>query len=137
MLYGAEKKLVKLLLEKSKTVITKTDTDIAIEVETKYPESTQEEREKIKMKYKNFERKLEVKRKKNWEKFRSRESNQNKSHNTTSLLLEDTKIPSQNVNQKSLKDAPILIKRSYADVLVNGNEVVNEGANEVKSVEET
>ena len=89
------------------------------------------------MKYKNVEQKLEVKRKKNQEKFRSRESNQNKSHNTTSLLLEDTKIPSQNVNQKSLKDTPILIKRSYADVLVNGDEVVNEGANEVKSVEET
>ena len=36
-----------------------------------------------------------------------------------------------------MKDTPILIKRSYADVLVNGDEVVNEGANEVKSVEET
>ena len=45
----------------------------------------------------------------------------------TSLLLEDTKMPSQNVNQNSLKDTPILIKRSYADVLVNGNEVVNKG----------
>ena len=78
-----------------------------------------------------------MKRKKKWEKFISRKSNQNKSHNTTSLLLEDTKIPSQNVNQKSLKDTPILIKRSYADALVNGDEVVNEGANEVKSVEET
>ena len=76
-------------------------------------------------------------RKKKWEKFRARESNQNKSHNTTSLLLEDTKIPSQNVNQNSLKDTPILIKRSYADVLVNRNELVNEGANEFKSVEET
>ena len=30
-----------------------------------------------------------------------------------------------------------MIKRSYADVLVNRNEVVNEGANEVKSVEKT
>ena len=65
MLYGAEKKLVKLLLEESKTVITKIETDITIEIETKYPESTQEEREKIKMKYKNVEQKLEVKRKKN------------------------------------------------------------------------
>ena len=45
----------------------------------------------------------------------------------TSLLLEDTKMLSQNVNQNSLKDTPILIKRSYADVLVNGNEVVNKG----------
>ena len=78
-----------------------------------------------------------MKRKKIWDKFRFRESNQNKSHNTASLLLEDTKIPSQNVTQKSLEDTPILIKRSYADVLLNGNEVVNEGANEVKSVEET
>ena len=71
--------------------------------------------------------------------FRSRESNQtqNKSHNSTSLLLEVTKIPIQNVNQNSLKDTPVLIKRSYADVLVNRNEVVNEWANEVKSVEET
>ena len=137
MLYDAEKKLVKLLLEESKKVITKIDTDIAIEIETKYPETAQEEREKIKIKYKNVERKLEAKCKKKWEKFRARESNQNKSHNTTSLLLEDTKIPSQNVNQKSLKDTPILIKRNYADVLVNGDEVVNEGANEVKSVEET
>ena len=137
MLYDAEKKLVKLLLEESKKVITKIDTDIAIEIETKYPETAQEEREKIKIKYKNVERKLEAKCKKKWEKFRARESNQNKSHNTTSLLLEDTKIPSQNVNQNSLKDTPILIKRSYADVLVNRNEVVNEWANEVKSVEET
>ena len=72
-----------------------------------------------------------------WEKFRSREGNQNKSHDTTSLLLEDTKIPSQNVNQNSLKDTPTLIKRSHADVLVKRNKVINEGANEVKSVEET
>ena len=64
------------------------------------------------MKYKNVERKLEVKCKKKWEKFRSRESNQNKSHNTTSLRLEDTKIPSKRVNQNSLKDAPILIKEA-------------------------
>ena len=124
-------------LGNKKKVITKTDTDIAIEIQTKYPETEQEEREKIKTKHKNAERKLKVMLKKKWEKFRSRESNQNKSHNTTSLLLEDTKIPSQNVNQNSLKDTPILIKRSYADVLVNRNEVVNEGANEVKSVEKT
>ena len=45
----------------------------------------------------------------------------------TSLLLEDTKMPSQNVNQNSLKDTPILIKRSYADGLVKGNQVVNKG----------
>ena len=77
-----------------------------------------------------------MKRKKKWEKFISRKSNQNKSHNTTSLLLEDTKIPSQNVNQDSLKDTPILIKRSYADVLISRNEIVNERANKVKSVEE-
>ena len=43
MLYDAEKKLVKLLLEESKKVITKIDTDIAIEIETKYPETTREE----------------------------------------------------------------------------------------------
>ena len=30
-----------------------------------------------------------------------------------------------------------MIKRSYADVLFNRNEVVNKGANEVKSVEKT
>ena len=139
MLYDAEKKLVKLLLEESKKIITKIDTDIAIEIETKYPETAQEERENIKMKYKNVEQKLEVKHKKKWEMFRSRESNQsqNKSHNTTSLLLEVTKIPIQNVNQNSLKDTPVLIKRSYADVLVNRNEVVNKGANEVTSVEKT
>ena len=93
---------MKLLLEESKKVITKIDTDIAIEIETKYPETTQEEREKIKLKYKNVERKLEVKRNKKWEKFRSRESNQNKqnkTHNTTSLLPElSIKIPSQNLN---------------------------------------
>ena len=102
VLYDAEKKLVKLLLEEPKKVITKIDTDIAIEIETKYPETTQEEREKIKLKYKNVERKLEVKRNKKWEKFRSRESNQNKqnkTHNTTSLLPElSIKIPSQNLN---------------------------------------
>ena len=45
----------------------------------------------------------------------------------TSLLPEDTKIPSQNVNQNSLKDTPILIKRSYADMLVNRNQIVNKG----------
>ena len=39
-----KKKLVKLLLEESKKVITKIDTDIAIEIETKYLEKTQEER---------------------------------------------------------------------------------------------
>ena len=75
------------------------------------------------------------------EKFRSRESNQNKqnkTHNTTSLLPElNIEIPSQNLNQNSLKDTSTLIKRSYADVLVNGNEVVNDGANETKAVEET
>ena len=75
------------------------------------------------------------------EKFRSRESNQNKqnkTHNTTSLLPElNIEIPSQNLNQNSLKDTSALIKRSYADVLVNGNEVVNDGANETKAVEET
>ena len=79
------------------------------------------------MKYKNVEQKSELKHKQKWEKFRSRESNQNKSCNVTSLLFEDTKMLSQNVNQNSLKDTPILIKRSYADVLVNGNEVVNKG----------
>ena len=104
--------MVVLLTEESKKVITEIDTDIAIEIESKYLETTQEEREKIKMKYKKVERKLEVKHKKKWEKFRSRESNQNKSHNTTSLLLEDIKIASQKVNQNSLKDAPILIKEA-------------------------
>ena len=108
VLYDAEKKLVELLLEESKKVITKIYTGIAIEMEMKYPETTQEEREKIKLKYKNVERKLEVKRNKKWEKFRSRESNQNKqnkTHNTTSLQPElSTKIPSQNLNQNSLKD---------------------------------
>ena len=128
MLYDAEKKLVKLLLEESKKIITKIDTDIAIEIEAKYPKTAQEERENIKIKYKNVDQKLEVKHKKKWEMFRSRESNQtqNKSHNSTSLLLEVTKIPIQNVNQNSLKDTPVLIKRSYADVLVNRNEVVND-----------
>ena len=52
-------------------------------------------------------------------------------------MPEDTKIPSQKVNQNSLKDTPTLIKRSYADVLVNRNEVVSEEANEAKSLEET
>ena len=107
----------------------------------KYPETTQEETEKIKLKYKNVKRKLEVKCNKKWEKFRSQESNQNKqnkTHNTTSLLPElNIEIPSQNLNQNSLKDTSTLIKRSYADVLVNGNEVVNDGANETKAVEET
>ena len=74
-----------------------------------------------------------MKRIKKWEKFRSRESNkktQNKTHNLKSLLLELTiKIPSQNVNQNSLKDTLTLIKRSYADVLVNGNEELNDGSN--------
>ena len=37
MLYDAEKKLVKLLLEESKKIITKIDTGIAIEIEAKYP----------------------------------------------------------------------------------------------------
>ena len=103
---------MELLIEESKKVITEIDTDIAIEIESKYLETTKEEREKIKMKYKKVERKLKVKCKKKWEKYRSRESNQNKSHNTTSLRLEDTKIPSQKVNQNSLKDAPILIKEA-------------------------
>ena len=76
VLYDAEKKLVRLLLEESKKVITKIDTGVAIEIETKYPEPTREEREKIKRKYKNIEWILEVKRKKKWEKFRFRESNQ-------------------------------------------------------------
>ena len=49
VLYDAEKKLVRLLLEQSKKVIIKTDTDIAVEIETKYPETTQEEREKLRM----------------------------------------------------------------------------------------
>ena len=78
-----------------------------------------------------------MKPKKKCEKFRSPESNQNKTHNATSQLPEDTKIPSQNITHSSLKGTATLIKRSYADVLVNGNEVVNEGANEAKSVEET
>ena len=134
MLYDAGKKLVRLLLEESKKVITKIDTDIAVEIETKYPETTREEREKIKRKYKNIEWKLEVKRNKKWEKFRFRESNQkrqNKTHNATSLLPKlNIKIPSQNVNQNSLKDTPTLIKRSFADV-------VNDGTNETKAVEET
>ena len=52
-------------------------------------------------------------------------------------MPEDTKIPSQKVNQNSLKDTPTLIKRSYADVLVNRNEVVSKEANEAKSLEET
>ena len=43
VLYDAEKKRVKLLLEESKKVIAKIDTDIPIEIETKYPETTQEE----------------------------------------------------------------------------------------------
>ena len=72
MLYDAVKKLVKLLLEELKKIITKVDTDIAIEIETKHPETTGEEREKIKLKYKTVERKLEMMRNK---KFRSRESN--------------------------------------------------------------
>ena len=107
----------------------------------KYPETTQEETEKIKLKYKNVKRKLEVKCNKKWEKFRSQESNQNKqnkTHNTTSLLPElYIKIPSQNLSQNSLKDTSTLIKRSYADVLVNRNKVVNDGANETKAIEET
>ena len=78
-----------------------------------------------------------MKPKKKCEKFRSPESNRNKTHNATSQLPEDTKIPSQNITRSSLKGTATLIKRSYADVLVNGNEVVNEGANEAKSVEET
>ena len=36
-----------------------------------------------------------------------------------------------------MKDASTPIKRSYADVLVNGNNVVNHGANETKAIEET
>ena len=47
-----------------------------------------------------------MKRKKRWEKFRSREINQNKQNktdNTTSPLPElKIKIPSQNLNQNSL-----------------------------------
>ena len=45
------------------------------------------------------------------------------------------KIPSQNVNQKSLSDTPALIKRSYADVLVNKQK--NDGTNKTKVVKET
>ena len=52
-------------------------------------------------------------------------------------MPEDTKIPSQKVNQNSLKDTPTLTKRSYADALVNRNGVVSEEANEAKSLEET
>ena len=56
----------------------------------------------------------------------------------SSLLPElNIKIPSQSLNQNTLKDTSTLIKRSYVDVLVNGNEVVNDGANETKAVEET
>ena len=47
LLYDAEKKLVKSLLEESKKVITKIEIDITTETETKYPETTQEEREEI------------------------------------------------------------------------------------------
>ena len=36
-----------------------------------------------------------------------------------------------------MKDTPTLIKGSFADVLVNENKVVNNGANETKAVEET
>ena len=129
-----------LLPEESKKVITKIDTDIAIEIKTKYPETTRKEREKIKLKYKNVERKLEVKRNEKWEKFRSPESNLKKKKKThiTSLLPElSIKIPSQSVNQNSLKDTPPFIKRSFVDVLVNGNKAENDGANETKAVEET
>ena len=122
---------MKLLLEELKKVITKIDTDIATEIETKYPETTREEWKRIKMKYKNVERKLEVKRKKKWEKFRSWESNQNETNNTTSLLAEDTKIPNQHVNQNSLKfGTPTLIKRSYGDVRSSKRR-----SNDAKSVE--
>ena len=86
VLYDAEKKVVKLLLEESKKVITKIDTGITTEIETKYAETTREERENIKLKYKNVERKLEVKRNKKWEKFKSRESNQNKQKKTNNAM---------------------------------------------------
>ena len=46
------------------------------------------------MKYKHVERKFEVKRNKNWERFRfpeNNQKNQNKTHNATSLLSEDNK----------------------------------------------
>ena len=83
-----------------------------------------------------------MKRNKKWEKFRSQESNQskhiNKKHDTTSPLLElNTNISSQKLNQNSFKDTSTLIKRNYADVLVNANEIVNDGAKETKAAEKT
>lgn len=53
---------------------------------------------------------------KKWEKFRSRQSNQNKqnkTYNTTRSLLPELniKIPSQNINENTFMDTPTLMQK--------------------------
>ena len=65
VLFDAEKKLAKLLLEESEKVIEKTEIDISNEVKENYAGSTSQRINKINGKHKHFKQKLEKKRNKN------------------------------------------------------------------------
>ena len=73
VLFDAEKKLVKLLLEESEKVIEKIEIDISNWVKENYAGFTSQQLNKINGKHKHFKLKLEKKRNRKWEKFKSRE----------------------------------------------------------------
>ena len=73
VLFDAEKKLVKLLLEEFKKVIDKIETDTSNEVKENYTHFTIQQINKIKRKHKHFKQKFDKKQNKKLKKFKSRE----------------------------------------------------------------
>ena len=66
VLFDAEKKLVKLLLEESKKVIEKIEIDTSNEVKENYTHFTSQQINKINGKHKHFKQKLDKNKTKKW-----------------------------------------------------------------------
>ena len=85
ILYDSEKRLVRLLLEETQKVVEKTRTDFNENLEVNYPHHHEEKKDRIIKRNEKIKRKLEIKRRRKWIKFKNKRlttcSNLNKGSN--------------------------------------------------------
>ena len=70
ILYDSEKPLIRLLLEETQKVVEKTRTDFNKNLEVNYPHHYEEEKNLIIKRNEKIKRKLEIKRRRKWIKFK-------------------------------------------------------------------
>ena len=105
VLFDAENKLIKLLLQESEKIIEKNEIDIFNEVKENYVVFTSQQINKINGKHKDFKQKLDKKKRNlKWEKFKSRRKDRNNQIIATGKTIRSFELNSRKIDQILTKE---------------------------------